>query len=120
MPQISLSKIVFPVDFSPRAEESVLLAHRMAAHFGAELMLLHVVEPFHVDFAMVEPFEDTLRELAQINRSQKKAQLNEFGLPRLAGVTVTSAICEGEPAEQILQCSKTHAADLIVMPTQGH
>ena len=108
------------MDFSRRAEGAVRSAHRLAAHFDAELMLLHVVEPFHVDFAMVEPFEGSLRELAQAKWSKKLEELDKFALHDLNGVRVTRTIFEGDPAGEILECSRMKQADLIVMPTQGH
>jgi len=120
MEQVSISKILLPVDFSRRAEGAVRSAHRLAAHFHAELMLLHVVEPFHVDFAMVEPFQDSLRDLAQAKWSKKQAELDAFALHDLQGVTVTRTLCEGDPAGKILECSRIKRADVIVMPTQGH
>ena len=120
MQQVSISKILVPVDFSRRSEEAVRSAHRLAAHFHAELMLLHVIEPFHVDFAMVEPFENRLRELAQAKWSKKLTELDGFALRHLNGVPVTRTIFEGDPAGEILECSRMKRADVIVMPTQGH
>jgi nucleotide-binding universal stress UspA family protein len=120
MHQVSISRILVPVDFSRRAEDAALSAKRLAAHFNAELILLHVVEPFHVDYAMLEPFEDSLRELAQAKRSKSQAQLDAFALPELQGLNVTRTIAEGDAASQILECSKANNADLVVMPTQGH
>jgi nucleotide-binding universal stress UspA family protein len=120
MHQVSISRILVPVDFSRRAEDAALSAKRLAAHFNAELILLHVVEPFHVDYAMLEPFEDSLRELARAKRSQRQAQLDAFALPELRGLNVTRTIAEGDAASQILECSTAKNADLVVMPTQGH
>ena len=120
MLQVSISKILVPVDFSRRAEGAVRSAHRLASHFHAELILLHVVEPIHVDYAMVEPFGNPLQELAQANRSKKQAQLDEFALHDLEGVKVTRTIADGDAAIQIVECARVKDTDLIVMPTQGH
>lgn len=118
---ISISRILVPVDFSRRAEGAVRSAYHLAGHFGAEVILLHVVEPFHVDFAMVEPFEASLRELAQASRARNQAKLDEFAIRIHNGtVPVKRQIAEGDPAVQILECSQSTNSDLILMPTQGH
>ena len=120
MRRAAISRILVPVDFSQRAEGAVRSAHRLAAHFHAELMLLHVVEPLQMDFAMVEPFEDSLRQLAEAKRSKKQAELDAFAFYDEAGPTVTRTISVGDPAGEILECSRVRRADLVVMPTQGH
>jgi nucleotide-binding universal stress UspA family protein len=120
MQPFSVSRILAPVDFSRRAEGAVRRAHSLAAHFHAELILLHVLEPFHVDYAMLEPFDDSLRDLARSHRAKKQAELDAFVGRDLKAVNVTRMIVEGDPAGQILQCSKEKNADLVVMPTQGH
>ena len=116
----SISKILVPVDFSHRAEGAVRRAHRLANRFGSEIVLVHVLEPIHVDFAMVEPFELPLRELAQAHRAKKESELNGFAAQMLRGVKVTRVIAEGDPATEILACGRQQKADLVVMPTQGH
>ncbi|HUQ95373.1 MAG TPA: universal stress protein [Bryobacteraceae bacterium] len=118
--QLSISRILAPVDFSRRCEGAARSARRLAAHFHAELILLHVVEPFHVDYAMVEPFEASLRALAQANRAKKQAQLDAFAAHDLQGTRVRRLLAEGDAAVQIIECSKAEKADLVVMPTQGH
>jgi nucleotide-binding universal stress UspA family protein len=120
MPQLSISKILVPVDFSRRAEGAVRAAERLAAHFNAELVVLHVTEPFHVDYAMVEPFEVPLRALAQGKDARVRAQLDAFALRSSPRVKVTRTILEGDAAGRILEHARTAQADLIVMPTQGH
>ncbi|HZO53821.1 MAG TPA: universal stress protein [Bryobacteraceae bacterium] len=120
MQNISISKILVPVDFSRRAEGAARSAQRLAVHFHAEIILLHVVEPFHLDYAMVEPFESSLSELAQAHRQRKQAELDAFAAPMLEGVKVTRLLAEGDAASQILECARQNSADLVVMPTQGH
>jgi len=120
MRQFLISRILVPVDFSQRSEDAARAAKRLAAHFGAELILLHVVEPFHVDFAMLEPFEDSLRKLSQAHLAKRQSQLDAFGLPELQGANITRAIGEGTAAAEILECAKSRNADLVVMPTRGH
>ncbi|MFN0169817.1 MAG: universal stress protein [Bryobacteraceae bacterium] len=119
MHPVSIHKILAPVDFSRRAEGAVRSARRLAAHFDAELIVLHVMEPFHVDYAMVEPFEGSLRHLADENLAKKRAQLDAFLAHELEGVKVTRRIVEGDAAGEILQSSRRENTDLVVMPTQG-
>ncbi|HMF75358.1 MAG TPA: universal stress protein [Bryobacteraceae bacterium] len=118
MLQLSISNILVPVDFSRRVEHAARTAQCLAAHFHAELTLLHVMERFHVGYAMVEPFEASLRELARAHRSKMSAQLDSFAFRDSKDVKVTRIIAEGDASDEILKCSKD--ADLMVMPTQGH
>lgn len=119
MDPVSISKILSPVDFSRRSEGATRSARRLAAHFHAELILLHVVEPFHVDFAMLEPFDSAMQKLGQANLERKRAQLKAFAVHDLEGIKVTHTIAEGDAASQILTCSRDEKVDLLVMPTQG-
>ncbi len=42
---INLTRILVPVDFSPLSKKALHYATRMACEFGAEVDILHVVEP---------------------------------------------------------------------------
>ena len=72
MQSLLIPTILVPVDFSRRAEGAARCARNLATHFDAETILLHVIEPFQLDYAMVEPFESSLRELAQAQRTKSR------------------------------------------------
>ena len=117
MPALSIQKILLPVDFSANAEDAVRYAASLARRFNSEVVLLHVLEPPHVDFAMVE-FTDSLESLAQAGRERTRVRLEQFAKADFEGIRVTRKIAQGQPAEEILAEAKH--VDLVVMPTQGH
>ena len=63
-PPFTLKKIVVPIDFSDISKDALPWATVLAEQFGAELVLLHVVEKFPIDYLLgreltnhtVEPF----------------------------------------------------------------
>ncbi|MFM7818627.1 MAG: universal stress protein, partial [Verrucomicrobiota bacterium] len=59
-----LRRILVPVDFSPNCQESILYARHFAEQFGAEICLLHVVEPVVVtnDFGYLPVLPNDLEE----------------------------------------------------------
>lgn len=117
MPSLPITKILLPVDFSARAEEALRYAVPMAQHFNAELVLLHVLEPLHPDFAMAE-LPDALASLSQTQRERARVQLAHFVSSDFAGVKVDRRIAEGPPADEILRAAE--GTGLVIMPTQGH
>jgi nucleotide-binding universal stress UspA family protein len=117
MTDLSISKILMPVDFSARAEEAVRYAARLARHLNAELVLLHVFEPPHVDFAMVE-LPESIERLTTAQRERAQLRLEHFASSDLDGIRVVRKVSQGQPADEIL--AQANSVDLVVMPTQGH
>jgi len=115
MRNLSFSRILVPVDFSTRSAEAVRYAKRLTAHFDSQLLLLHVVEPAALDYAMVEP----VQTLVDSRSAAAKAMLDQFANEEASGVRFSTKIAEGDAADQIVVCSQKQAVDLVVMPTQG-
>ena len=80
---IQHGKIVVPTDFSEQADEALRRAGVLAGQFGAEVHLVHVLEPvvfFETDLISVYPMEeivDAMREGAR-KRLAKQADAVEF------------------------------------------
>lgn len=102
-----LKRILFPVDFSPRARGAAAYVEALAGRFEAELILLHVVEPAN--------YNRTLEEEPEVTR---ESFLQFFG-PDLSYLRVETLVEHGEAAQKIVQCAVARNADLIMMPTQG-
>ena len=117
MPTLSIKKILLPVDFSANADEAVTYAASLARCFHSEVVLLHVLEPPHADFAMVE-LAGSMESVAQGRRERARTRLAQFGTADFEGISVTRKVAEGQPAEEIL--AEAEKVDLVVMPTQGH
>lgn len=119
MKTLSLSRILVPVDFSPRSVGVVEYAERIATHFGSELILLHVIQPLSVDFAMSDMSGALMQDFTTERRVVVEKQLSNLGPQGSSAVPVRRLLLEGEPADQIVECAQKEGAGLIVMPTQG-
>jgi nucleotide-binding universal stress UspA family protein len=117
MSTLSLSKILMPVDFSAKADEAVQYASHLAKHFHAEMVLLHVLEPPHLDYAMVE-LTESIERLTRARCENAKTRLEHFASSDFEGIKLVRTIAQGQPAEEII--AHAEGVDLVVMPTQGH
>lgn len=102
-----LKRILFPVDFSDRSRAAAAYAEEFAAHFDAELILLHVVEPPNYNTSL----EDSHRVHSQ--------GFDKFFGHRLQRLKVKRLIQHGDAAGKIVECAAKHSADLVMIPTQG-
>ena len=76
---LPLKKIICPTDFSDSAHEAVRVAAELASHFGAEMLLLHVVVPGSAVPPAVEvpPVNLPLTEQELEDSSHKKWRMRE-------------------------------------------
>ncbi|HYI93409.1 MAG TPA: universal stress protein [Bryobacteraceae bacterium] len=117
MDNLSIRRILVPIDLSARSADAAEYAQVVSDHFDAELILLHVLEPLAADFAMTDPGLALMTDFMGKRKAEAEAALDRVGPP--AGA-IRRLITQGDPAEQILDCATKVNADLIVMPTQGH
>jgi len=117
----SLSRILVPVEFSPRCRGAVQYAEALSCHFHCEIVLLHVVIPPLANFSSFEAMAytsavDLAREIAE----QRTADLEAFPCSVPGQVAVRRVLLEGDPARTIVEFASTEKCDLIVMPTHGY
>ena len=116
-----LSRILVPVEFSPRCRGAVQYAEALSSHFHCEIVLLHVVMP---PLASLSPFEamaytsagDLTREIVE----QRTADLEAFPCSSPPDATVRRIVLEGDPTQTIVEFASNEKCDLIVMPTHGY
>jgi len=117
---INLTRILVPVDFSPLSNKALHYAARMACEFGAQVNILHVVEPEvppAFDGFMIAPPIVSNRTSASCT-GQLKGLVN---LVRKAGVEqVNSTVRTGLAAFEIVEAAKELDVDLIVIATHGY
>ena len=110
-------RIVVPLDGSKLAEQALPHAVAHAEKFGAELVLLQVLEPLsEVSFsapAVVRSAERRSAELACEYLEGVGAAI------RAEGITVLVEQMEGRPYVAIVRYAEEQGANLIVMSTRG-
>jgi nucleotide-binding universal stress UspA family protein len=112
--------ILCPIDFSEFSTRAYRHALSLAEHYGAQLVVLHVVELWRYPFA---DYAATAGDYAQFCQS-----LHEAGVEKLKEF-VKNYICneiqpelvvrEGRAPDTILSFAKSQKTDLIVMGTHG-
>lgn len=122
---IDLKRILVPTDFSTHSRNALRYAAALAEKFGAELLLLNVVQ----DLALFVPDVITagpvmipqLDELLASVRAALGRLIAEFDVDgqTLTGLTVKAEVVEGTPFHEIIEYARGHSVDLIVMGTHG-
>lgn len=111
--------ILLPVDFSDRSRQAAGYARHLAARCDATLTLLHAVAPLEYEYSMIEPRDQSLREIDAKRLERARIELDQFPSADWNGVKVERIVSQGDPAGQILAHAQARGADLILMPTQG-
>jgi nucleotide-binding universal stress UspA family protein len=112
-------KLLCAVDFSPPSRIALDTATAMAADSGAELVLVHVVQPSAYFYGMPVPTAGLTADLTR----EAERRLEEWRqFPLAAGAKRTSSrILTGVPWHEIVEMArKDEAFDLVVLGTHGH
>jgi len=116
-----LSKILAPVDFSPRCRGATRYAAWLAGQTRSELFLLHAVPPLPAMFASPEAMAyATVGEWNDERVDQRRKDLSGYLAGHETGFTVTREAVEGDPAQAIAFYAQDLGCDLIVMATHGY
>jgi len=107
------SRILFPTDFSERADAALPHAIALAEAEGGKLVLLHVAAPLNWPVPEAAQLRHDLVEASILRLRELRAK---------AGKRVPSEvhIAQGTPQEEIARFAANHAIDVIVIATQGH
>lgn len=96
---LEVTRILCPVNFTEVAHDSLRFAARLADLFGAELVVVHVIEPGH------EPIDESrVRDWIE-PEMRESAKFREL-------------VLRGGPAERVLDCAEDLNADLLVIGAQ--
>ncbi len=108
VPRFKLKRILVPLDFSDCSKKALQYAVPFAKQFNAEVVLLHVIEPYpavpQMELVDVETIQDSLVEL-EIVREAIGEDIH----------------CSSEvPHVEIAQEAKQNDIDLIILATHGY
>ena len=118
-----MKKILAAVDFSDATAGVISNAAEMAKAFGAELHLLHVIEPeptytaygFTPDeFPAIQTFHAETRTRAQKTLDETAAKAAS------AGVKPITHLGDGSPLHVLAETVEKLGADLVVLGSHGH
>lgn len=108
-------KVLVSVDFTPSSEAAIAVGTKFAAMHGAEMVLMHVVEPLA---AMAELFAEG--DLMERKRTYSLKMLDKLVEQHQNGdIPVSRMLMEGKPYREILRGSEEIGAEMIVMGTWG-
>jgi nucleotide-binding universal stress UspA family protein len=113
-----IKRILVPTDLSEAARPALKLAVELGRAFGAELVLLFVVEPLFtsVDVLRAGAASSVLEKLSETARA---ALTREVAVLKKRGVRAQSRLGEGTAAAVIVETARKVPADLIVIGTHG-
>ncbi|MBM4273507.1 MAG: universal stress protein [Deltaproteobacteria bacterium] len=114
-----LKKILAPVDGSAASLEAHRLTLDLAGAFGAEEILLYVVDSSVLAELSRLSGQERPRLLHDMQESGSKLLATLSGEAKKRGVAVRVEMHEGIPDEIIMQEAERHRVDLIVMGKMG-
>jgi len=118
---VALKKILVPTDFSADAMQALSYAQDFAKPIGAEITLLHVIEPIYyatpADMYVTTPnitaILDEQRQLAREQLAKLAAKLKK------GGYRCRALLETGVPSQVIVDRARRAKAGLIIMATHG-
>ncbi len=113
-----IQRILVPLDLSEHSAPLLRTAREMAGGYGAELHLLHVIQPLPFPVSAMTPL--SIYDLAPRIREEAQARLQAlFEATPGPDVPALYHVVEGHPARTIVQMAAQEEADLIVIAPRG-
>jgi nucleotide-binding universal stress UspA family protein len=117
---LTLSKILFPIDFSDRCDGAAHYVEALARQFGAEVLIVHVIPPPRYEFTSMEMGGYAVAEWYEAEKQAVCKKLQGYLKDEWAHLKVSRQLLEGAPAQTLLEFAHQVGADLMVMPTHGY
>lgn len=117
---ITIRRVLVPTDFSDHSLPSLRYGAELAEKFGAELVLLHVIQ----DLALVMPdaimpTPIPMPDLGNLTESAKSAITALIARENLAKLNPKTEIRFGSPSAEIVTAATDLKADLLCLSTHG-
>lgn len=112
-----LKRIVVPIDFSETSAQALPYAAALAEQFGAEIILLHVIEWVAIPSELGSaPSAITEADKGSVAKDLLRLRQEALG-EDVPGRTIVRA---GAPFQEITRAAKEMGADMIILTTRGH
>lgn len=112
---MSIRRLLVATDFSAPSNHAFDLALDLAAGWGSELVVLHVIEPL----ALPEDFRAASTVAEQLERSAREAVSRAEAGARSRGIRCRGLVRSGTAASVIVDTAKRLRIGLIVLGTHG-
>jgi nucleotide-binding universal stress UspA family protein len=122
---LPVKKILCPIDFSEPSYESLKVASELAAHFGAQLLLVHVIPEIPLptwadDMKDREAYEPGLSDYEEELYASAQREIHDLIKQRLpAEIESIAIVGKGDAACEIAKTAESEHAGLIVISTHG-
>lgn len=116
---LPIHKILLPVDFSSRCLRMTAYAKALATKYGAELTLLHVVNPMYA-FPATAISGPAMVPIPNSMIDDREKQLEQFAVEELRGLPVRRLVYDGDPEAQIAGFVSSEDVNLVVTSTHGY
>ncbi len=115
---LDFNSLLVPVDFSPASNVAFRRAMNLASGENPNLILMHVIDPSLVNFAVDHGWGSMVEVTTQMRRRAEQ-ELEAYRLGAKAGIQVDVIVSEGVPFLEILRKSEDFAVDAIVIGKVG-
>ena len=115
---LEFNSLLVPVDFSPASEAAFCRAMSLASGENPNLILMHVIDPSLVNFAVEHGWGSMVEVTAQM-RLRAEQELERYRQRAKDGLQVDVIVSEGVPFLEILRKSEDFAVDAIVIGKVG-
>jgi nucleotide-binding universal stress UspA family protein len=113
----SIKKILVPTDFSVHSNLALNYAAEISHKSGAEITLLHVIEP---PYNFPSQIDSTLEKIKENSKSQLNTLIKNFKKEQPdKNLIVKDVITTGMTAPEIIQSIDRFGSDLVVMGSRG-
>jgi universal stress protein A len=115
--EMKLRNILVPTDFTECSHKALSYALSFAKQFGAEILLLHVVE------SVPAVAQDALLQSSMLTvalHEESESRLRRLQLEVMADAPVKAMTCDGLPWQRIVEVARERNIDLIVAGTGKH
>lgn len=116
----AITKILCPIDFSKHSQVALEHAESIAAKFGAELIVAHIVEPvlYPVAYGLPPVAPVNYEENAKKSAAKALAPIVE-GISR-RGVPARALVDSGAASMRICDIAEEQGVSMVVVATHGY
>lgn len=114
---IKYTRVLVPTDFSEHAKPALDYAKQLPFADGAEILLVHTIEPTVYPMEQVVTRVDALSMENQVRKTCQN-QLDDLAAG-VEGVAVRTLVLDGYAAPEIIHTAEQEGVDLIVISTHG-